>query len=392
MARETRARSSRGRQTTSADPPPLAPLLVITLLPLLAAGGACSEVRSSPRVRGAAVPVAVAVAGRETVPVELVAIGAVEAYSTVNVKAQVGGELLRVAFAEGQMVRQGQLLFQIDPRPYRAALAAARARLAIDKAKAVRASLEAKRETRMVKDGTVSRSQLEETRANDEATRAALEADRADIDAAHLNLAHCTIRSPVTGRTGNLLVHPGDVIKANADGAMVVLRQLRPIYVTFSLPEKHVSELRARSRAADLPATIQVPGQADHVGKLSFIDNSVDPSTGTILLKALLPNDDEALWPGQFVDVALRLSQRHNAVVIPAHAVQPGQRGPFVYVVRPDRTAEPRDVVLGPEHRGRVVVDSGLVEGESIVTDGQIRLRPGSRVEARALDEEARGR
>jgi multidrug efflux system membrane fusion protein len=333
--------------------------------------------------------VTVARATTRDVPVKIEAIGTLEATTTVNVKPLVGGELVTVGFSEGQTVRRGQLLFRIDPQPYHAVLAEARARLAGDEARAVDADRELDRAAKLRGRHVVSAADLDKAKAAAAALHATIALDRAAVVAARIDLGHCSIRSPITGRTGALLVHRGNIVKAN-DAPLVVIKQLRPIEASFSVPGRYLPLLL--NRRAALEATIR--RQNDHAayhGQVTFVDNTVDPSTGTVTLKATLSNDNEQLWPGEFVDVSLRLEQQHNVVVVPTQAVQTGQQGNYVFLVKSDDTVWQQAVKLGPEADGVVAVKRGVSAGQTVVTDGQLRLRPGMKIARReALRTEAR--
>lgn len=328
------------------------------------------------------VPVLVAKAVRKTVAQKLHAIGRVEAYSTVQIKAQISGEVVKVHFKEGQDVKKGDQLFTIDPRPFEAALRQAEASLAKDQAQMAQAEADYNRYAFLLKQGVGSQQQYDQARAAYEAGKATVAADDASIQSAKLNLAYTQIRSPIDGRSGNLLLHEGNLVKANADTAMVVINQVKPVYVDFSLPEQELAHLRQSMTAgAALPVEVAIPGTQEMVrGTLSFVDNSVDPNTGTIELKGLFDNPDERLWPGQFVDSRLTLRQIPNAVMVPSQAIQSGQEGSYVFVVGPTMKADMRKVVTGDTIEGDTVIESGLNGGETVVTDGQIRLIPGGAV------------
>lgn len=328
-------------------------------------------------------PVAVTAATttREDIPVTIRTIGTVEPVKTVSVRARIGGELTRVAISQGQDVRAGQLLFEIDARPYLAALQAAEADLARDRARAASARAEVTRTEMLVGKDYVTKQDFDNVRANADALAATVAADSADVVAARLNVDYCRIIAPISGRAGDLLVHEGNLVKAN-DNPLVVLNQIAPIQVGFSVPEQQLGAIRRYMGEGSLHVEASIPADSAQVatGQLQFVDNAVDETTGTILLKALFPNDDHALWPGQFVNVTLALTTRVGAVVAPSVAVQTGQQGLFVYVIKPDMSVEMRPVTTGPSLDGRVVVETGLEAGERIVTDGQLRLTPGAKV------------
>ncbi len=328
------------------------------------------------------VPVTVAVVVQRDIPVQLRAIGNVEAYSTVSVKSQVEGQLAHVHFVEGQPVKKGDLLFTIDPRPFESALRQAEATVARDVAEARNAEVDAKRRTQLLAQGFVSRDEYDQSQTKAASSAAAVKADEADVENARLQLQYCYIHSPIDGRVGQLLVHEGNVLKAN-DTLLAVINQVRPVYVAFSVPEQDLPEVRQRTAAGKLPVQALVPHHDDTpvVGELSFINNTVDATTGTVLLKALFANEDEALWPGQFVDVAVTLAVHRDAVLVPAEAIQVGQQGQYVFVVAPEELAEVRAVVPGDRVGQEIVVSQGLTAGERVVTDGQIRLAPGLKVQ-----------
>jgi len=330
-----------------------------------------------------AVPVTVGAAARKAVPVQISVIGNVEPSSTIAVKAQVGGTLIKVHFTEGQDVKKGDLLFTIDPRPYEAALRQAEANLARSTAQFDNARAEEKRYAELVKKGYVSQTQYEQVRTNAVALEATVFADRALVENAKLNLSYCTIRSPFTGRTGSLMVYEGNLIKANADTPMVTINQIQPVNVSFAVPEKNLPEIKnyMAGGALKTEAFISKEDKTPAEGRLAFIENVVDTATGTIKLKGAFDNRDRRLWPGQFVHVVLTLSVQDNAVVVPTQAVQMGQAGQFVFTVNDDLTAEVRAVVVSRTFGGETVIESGLKPGERVVTDGQVRLMPGVKVE-----------
>jgi multidrug efflux system membrane fusion protein len=335
--------------------------------------------------REAVVPVLAATVGEKDVPVQLPAIGKVEAYATVSIKIRVTGELTQVHFREGQEVKKGDLLFTIDPRPYQAALDEAQARLERDRALLAKAEKDAERYSELVKGDYVSADRYEQARSSADALSATVAADKAQVESVRLQLGYCYIRSPLTGRTGSLLVKQGSMIKANEDTGMMDITQIQPIYVSFSVPEQNLPAIKEYMAHQPLKVEASLPGVAQTVGAgtLTFIDNQVNGQTGTILLKGTFANRQKHLWPGQFVNVVLTLTTRPRATVVPAQAIQVGQQGQFVYVIKPDLTVEPRPVVISTTLDGEAVVEKGLTPGEQVVTDGQLRLMPGAKVEVK---------
>lgn len=352
----------------------------------VALGAGCSKSKpdAAAGFTGGPVPVLVAQAIQRTVPIQLQAIGTVEAYSTVSVKSQIDGYIAAVYFREGQDVKKGHLLVQIDPRPYQAALNQAEANLARDRAQLLQAITDEKRYSYLLEQGVGSREQSDQAHANAQALRATVMADEAAIQTAKINLGYTRIYSPLDGRTGVLILHPGNLVKANdASGVVVVINQVRPIYVDFYLPERSLNEIRQYMAGRQLAVQAHSKGNQQSPsedGTLSFIDNAVNANTGTFELKGLFPNAHERLWPGQFVDVTLTLSERPDTIVVPSQAVQTGQDGTFVFVVEHDMSAKPRPVVVGDSLGGQTVIERGLKPGETVVTDGQLRLFPGAKV------------
>jgi multidrug efflux system membrane fusion protein len=353
-------------------------LALVSMTSLAAACGAKDQKPAPPPT----FPVTAGVVEKKDVPLEAVAVGHVDAFSTVAVRTRVGGEVTRVAFREGQDVKAGDPLFEIDRRPWQAALAEAEANLERDRARAREADENLKRYAELVKKDYVTQEQFSQAKANADALRATVKADDASLETARLNLSYCTIAAPIPGRTGGLLVHPGNMIKANDDRALVVINQVEPIYVTFAVPEAVLADVKKRAAAGRLGVTAlpNGPGLTPSEGTLSFIDNAVDTTTGTINLKATFPNHDRALWPGQFTNVSLTLAVETDAVVAPTPAVQAGQSGSYVYVIKPDETVEARSVVVRRTWQQWSVIEKGLAPGERVVTDGQLRLAPGAKV------------
>ena len=408
------------------------------LAPALAVG-ACSDRGGAATGPPAppAVPVGVAAVEQKMVPLQETAVGNVQAYATVGVKSQIAGQIVQVHFTEGRDVKRGELLFTIDPRPPEAALRQSEANVAKDvaqlrqaeaalaqrHAEVTQALANLERDLAQMENARVqeqryralmereliareqydqlrtifaalqatvqaSRAAVENGRASARAAeaavenaRAAIKANEAMVDVAQLQLAYTTIRAPMDGRTGNLLAQAGNVLKSNEDNPLVIIAQVHPIYVSFSVPEQHLTAIKKYQAGGGLKVEAAIDGgQRRAAGALTFINNTVDPTTGTIQLKATFPNTDDLLWPGQFVDVSLTLTAE-NAVVVPAQAVQAGQQGPFVFVVKPDLTVESRRVKVGRRLPRELVIDEGLTAGERVVTDGQLRLVPGARVE-----------
>jgi len=329
-------------------------------------------------------PVAVTAGVSETrnIPIDMRAVGSVEAWTTVLITPQVGGNLLAVHFNEGDDVKKGDVLFQIDPSIYRAALNQSLANLARDSATASSSEADAERYSGLVEKGYVTKQQAGDMAMAAAAARATVRADSALVENARLDLAHCTVRAPISGRTGSLLVHIGNLVKANGDQPLVVINEIAPVRVSFSVPEGQFSEIRRRAQGGALAVEVSTPGDSVRVsgGTLTFVDNAVDPSTATVLLKATFPNTNHALWPGQFVNVNLRLGELNNAVVVPSNAVESGQEGDFVYVIQPDLTVKMQKVTTGLEFEGFTVIESGITAGDRVVTDGQLRLTPGAKV------------
>jgi multidrug efflux system membrane fusion protein len=327
------------------------------------------------------VPVTAAIAERRAVPRTLQATGSVEPVATVAVQSQVTGVLQRVNFTEGQDVRARQVLFEIDPRPYRARLEGAQAALARDVAQLGTVRENARRLEELGPD-YATRQQIEQAQANAAALAATVQADSAALAAARLELQYATIRSPITGRAGSLLVRPGNLVRANEGDPLVVINQLSPILVRFSLPATHLADIR-RYRPETLVVRARPAGGEESEGKLAFVDNAVDSATGTILLKGSFDNKDGILWPGQFVTVTLQMEVDDAALVVPSTAVIAGQQGAYVFVVKSDHTTEVRNVRVARAAGDMTVLDGGVEPGERVVTDGQLRLTAGAKVEVK---------
>jgi membrane fusion protein, multidrug efflux system len=348
---------------------------------ILTAAYGCTKEQAAPAPRAAPIPVIVSKVTQKAMPVQLTAIGNVGGY-TVSVQAQVTGELLDVHFKEGEFVHKGQLLFTIDPKPYEAALAHAQATLLRDKAVAANNRAQAQRIAKLLTDGVVSPSDADASKSTADAAEATVAADEAALKTAQLNLEYCTIYSPMDGRTGAVLVKPGNLVKV-ADQAIVVIKRLSPIPVEFNVPQEYLPDIKKHMAVRTLRVEASVPNSSGRpeVGKLVFVDNTIDTTTGTIRLRALFDNSSNALWPGLYVNTLITLSEESNATVIPAQAIAVGQKGPFVYVLEGDGTVATRAVASSRSVEGQAVIDKGLKPGETVVTDGQARLIPGAKVQ-----------
>ena len=363
-----------------------AAVLAIAVIAVLSAG--CNRSQAVAGRGAGTIPVQIGRAITQTMPITQDAIGAVQSLRTVTIKSQVDGVLAQVHFKEGADVVEGDLLITIDRRPYENNLLSARADLANARAQAGLAQAEAERYQRLDQQQAVSKEQLTQLLSAAESADALVHVREATVANAELQLGYTEIRAPISGRTGQLNLHEGALVKANDSGSsLLTINQLAPIAVAYSVPEASLASLHAAMAAGAVTVTAS---PHDGVGKpvegrLDFIDNSVDATTGTILLKAVFANADHALWPGQFVDVVTRLGEETNAVVVPAAAVQTGQSGSQVFVVKPDRTVDLRDVQMGRSANGLTVIHSGVKAGETVVTDGQLRLVPGAVVEPKVL-------
>ena len=361
-------------------------LRVISFLVFLICLPACSGGKSEPKAP--AVPVTVGEVVQKAMPVQLKTIGNVEAYTTVSIRGRVGGELKQVHFQEGQEVKKGELLFVIDPRPYEAALNEARAKLARDQALLKKAKDDARRYARLIQEDLISREQYDQSVANSEALEATVKADEAAVENARLQVSYCYIHAPVTGRTGSMLIHQGNLIKADDEKKfIVVIHQIQPIYVSFAAPERYFPEIKKALVSGEPRVEAIIAGEEGQPaqGRLTFVDNTVDSATGTIRMKATFDNEKKRLWPGQFVETVLELASQPNALVAPAQAVQTGQKEQYVFVVQPDLTVAYRPIVLGRIMDGEAVIDQGVKAGEQVV-DGQLRLVPGAKVEIKKTE------
>jgi multidrug efflux system membrane fusion protein len=382
--RTTRPRTIGTRRALSAT---VALTSAAVALLLTACGGGTQGVRAQP-----AVPVSAGKVVAKTVPLTFRAIGHVEPIQTVGVKARIGGELQKVWFREGQDVRAGETLFTIDPRQYEAAVRQAEAQLAKDQALLNKARADVQRYAQLVKQDFVTKQDNDQVVATAESLKATVASDEANLDNARLQVAYCTITSPLDGRTGNLNVKAGNLVKADDTGALVTINQMKPIYVSFSVPAQILPQLAKHNGhriavSASLPQLSASPEE----GVLSFVDNAVDAATSTILLKATFANQNEQLWPGQFVDVVVTLGEEPNRIVAPASAVQTGQQGQYVFVITKDDTVELRQVAVERMNEVEAVISKGLSAGETVVTDGQLRLVPGAKVEIKPSVAQAEG-
>jgi len=353
----------------------------VILFLIILLGPGCSEKeqqRSQPDV-----PVSVATAILQDVPVEVDAIGTVEAYSVVNITSRVDGQVTQIHVKEGQTVEKGQILFNIDDRPYQAILESARANLSRDRIQLEKAGKDAKRYAELFKKDYVTKDQAEQAQTNAAALEEMVKGDEAALENAKLNVSYCRITAPITGRAGSILIYEGNLVKANDNTkSMMVINQIQPVYVRFSVPEQRLPEIQNQFSGKELTVNASPPGKPDGArkGRLTFVDNTIDPDTGTIDLKAEFDNQDNGLWPGQFVNVVLMLGVDSQAVVVPSAAVQMGQEGEYLFVVKKDFTVESRNVTPGTQIDGHTVIEKGLSSGEMVVTDGQLRLFPGAKV------------
>ena len=360
--------------------------LALPALTVLVALGCGKDDQAAP----SAVPVTVTAAERRSVPFELAAPGVVEPLQTVSVQPQVNGLLERITFTEGREVQKGQILFQIDPRPFQAAMAQAQAALARDSAQAANADQDVQRYSALAEKEYVTAQQYDQARTTAAAAGATLSGSRAAVDQARLNLQYATIRAPIAGLTGSLRVREGNLVRTSDATPLVTINQIRPILVRFAVPAVNLGLIQ-RYRAGNPPVRAEPTGGGTvSEGVLSFVDNAVDTSTGTILLKGTFPNPDGALWPGEFVNVRVRLYEDADALVVPASAVVSGQQGGFVFVVASDSTARQVPVKVVRSSDSVSVVSGDLNPGDRVVTDGQLRLRPGSKVQIKTSGGAAR--
>jgi membrane fusion protein, multidrug efflux system len=368
-------------------------LLASGLLVALIAGGVAAyyfstDTRAKESRKGAgkgppAVPVSVATVAQQSMPVRLTAIGNVEASQTVALKARVDGQIMTVNFKEGQAVKKAEVLFRIDPRPYEAALRQSEANALRDRAARDQARSQARRYQELLQKNFVSKEAYAQFRTNAETAEATAKASQAALENARLNLEYCTIHSPLDGYVGKVLLQAGNMVRANDVNPLVVINQVRPIYVNFAVPEQNLPEVRKYQAQAPLPVAVVPtdPSMPRESGQLIFIDNAVDPSTGTIRLRAQFANEDAVLWPGQFVNVNVQLYEQSDAIVVPSRALQSGPEGQYVYVINEESLAEVRKVRVARADGDQAIIAEGLKQGERVVTRGQLRLGPKTRVQ-----------
>ena len=356
----------------------------VTALAVFATG--CAKQQAAPAARPAAT-VTVAKVVQKTMPVEVTAVGSVEAISTIQIRAQVAGEVKEIRFREGDFVTKGQVLLTIDPRPYEAALAQAKATLARDKATGAYNRAQAQRYKTLFDQGVVPAEQVDSVTSSADASDAIVNADEAAVKTAELNLEYCTITSPIDGRTGTIMVKQGNLVRV-ADVPIVIINQVNPIYVNFTVPQQYWPDIKENVDRRALHVRVTIPQDSGQplAGTLTFVDNIVDSTTGSIHLRGTFDNARNRLWPGLYVSVLLTLSEQPNATVVPAHSIVTTQQGSYVYVVKTDNTVEQRTVIPNRTVENETVVDKGLRSGEVIVTDGQINLLPGAKIEVKSAE------
>lgn len=344
---------------------------------------ACPAKKEKPKAKPV-VPVKATQVVQKDVPVQIKAIGNIEASSSVAIKSQINGQIIKIHFSEGSDVEKGALLVSIDPESLQSTVNQYEAALAKDLSQARFAQEQVRRYEGLLKDGIVTRDQYDLLLSNAESLTATVASDRAAIRNAKIQLGYCSIRSPISGRTGTVTLQTGNLVKAN-DLTIVTVNQLSPINVTFSLPEKRLSEIKRAMSTGQLKIEAVIPNEpsATESGSISFLDNAVNPATGTIKLKGVFANKSRKLWPGQFTDVLITLASSKNALVIPTQAIQTSQQGEFVYVVKGDSKVEMRQVKTAAVAGEETVIEKGLSAGETVVVDGQLRLTPGATVETK---------
>jgi multidrug efflux system membrane fusion protein len=348
--------------------------------------GACSSEAApadAPGARGGdAVPVTIATVVQKAMPLDIRVVGTVEASSTVAVHAQITGALTSVSFTEGDDVKAGQVLFTLDHRPLEATLAQVQANLDRDLAQATNARTQAGRYQALAQRGLVSGQEVQTSTTSAAALEATVGADRAALENAKVQLEYATITAPISGRTGALIVHAGNLVRANDASPLVIINQVAPINVSFGIPEAQLPDFKRYMAQQSLDVDAIAPNDTGpaSTGRIAFVDNAVDPTTGTIRIKGAFPNVDRRLWPGQFVNVVVTLTTDQKAIVVPTVAVQAGQQGSFVFVVKSDQTVDLRPVTIARTSGTEAIVKDGLKAGETVITDGQLRLVAGSRI------------
>jgi len=338
--------------------------------------------RAAAQTPGQAIPVTAGTVAVEDVPVFLHGIGTVQAYNTVAIKSRVDGQIVKINFKEGEEVKVGDPLFQIDPRPYQAALETAQAAKEKDEAQLAGAQLDLERYQKLLGPGWQTKQSYDQQKATVEQFQAAIKGDAAQIANAKLNLGYADIRSPIDGRLGAKLVDVGNLVHANDNTPLVMIAELKPIFVSFTLPQETLDDIQENNKKAPLVVRASSGDGKKELaqGKLTLIDNMIDQATGTIHLKARFDNDDERLWPGEFVNLRLILSTRKGVATVPQQTVQVGPNGYYAYVIKPDNTVERRAVEVASMQDGLAVISKGLTPGEKVVVDGQYRLTEGARV------------
>lgn len=365
-----------------------------TGLALLIAGtlvlGGCSEGNTKKKSEPPPVPVTAVKAGRRDVPVLLQIVGRAEAFESVALKSRVDGQVSSVQFTEGQHVKQGDVLVKLDPTDFAARLQQAEAVAARDEALIAKTRSDTARYTELKQRNFVSEEKVNDIRTNEATANANLRASKAAAEVARLQLSYTTIRAPITGIVGARVVFPGSAVKTN-ETILAVVNRVRPLLVGFSVPEKYLGRIRSARTGEEMKVNVSVPSDKAHQveGRVRFLDNTVDPATGTILMKAELPNEEEKFMPGQFLNVSLVLETLKDAVTIPSEALQQGTDGSFVFVVKSDNTVEVRNVGIAASNAGMIAIAKGLVSGETVVTDGQLRLTPGTKVRIKESGERA---
>lgn len=356
-----------------------AAMLAAAFLGLFAAAGCTDKAAAPPDAP--VIPVMAAKVVQKPMPIELHAIGTGEAHATVSVESQVAGIVKAVYYQQGQYVKKGDLLVSLDDRPFQATLQLTQANFTKDKAQAELARVQAERYDKLYQSGIVPKEQYDQFVATADAADASVQADQAQIETAKLQVSYCSIYAPISGRVGSQLIYPGAVVKANDVPVLVVINEISPIYIDFSVPQQYLDEIKGYMAKGRLGVqVIPSDNSAPEMGSLTFVDNAVDPTTGTIKLKGSFSNADLRLWPGEFVNVVLRLAEQEKAIVVPSQAVQTGQQGDYVFVIKPDMTVDSRMVKISRTINGETVVTEGVQPGETIVTDGQVSLVTGSKV------------